>query len=202
MEMKGVTVTPAIEKHIEEWSKQEQQKFDKETAARGVPEKFRALFEMTRKAEAVKYCRQLELDDEELNLLILNSYQIGFRHSLRAKEFVPPHLAISDDDISRLKNNPEEEGKRFARKVSAVFKERKRVHVHLFEKGSEWHCFHFTYGDVESETNSHWELGPHVHYVSHLWSGLKKENVWQSLKQRKTMRKAVHIRFHETPLEA
>jgi hypothetical protein len=63
------------------------------------------------------------------------------------------------------------------------------MRIHLFEKGSEWHCFYFGYRDIRGEHSS---VGTHVHYCSHNWQP-SAQMVLKLLKQPKYSIKSAHI---------
>jgi len=73
---------------------------------------------------------------------------------------------------------------RFGRKVRSLFEFRKQNHVHLFEAEKEWHCFYFSYGDIEDSKKNHWKGGPHIHYTSHLWPRTDATSLWESFDKR------------------
>ena len=181
-----------------EFCRKKQDEYDKAVDAEGVPEKLKTLFEIKKKSEAVRYCRQLELSEHELFLLVHNSSEIGFAHRSKFGEFVPQHLKVSDLDIANLKNNAP---RQFLKKIDGILLERRRVHVHLFEGADEWHCFYYSYQDMESDSKTHWKYGSHLHYVSHLWPNLKKEEVWASFDKRFTdISGDIHIKLIPFPI--
>jgi hypothetical protein len=193
LELKGIAVTPEIERLTLELCRKKLDENDREADKRGIPEKIKVLFEISKKSEVVKYCRNIELSEDELYLLVHNSSQIGFRHRSKFAEFVPQHLKVTDSDISNLHNN---KPRKLVKKAKAIFLERRRIHVHLFERGNQWHCFYDSYQDMESGSKSHWKYGSHLHYVSHLWPQLTKEGVWAAFDKRFTdISGSIHIRL-------
>lgn len=190
---KGEEITPAIETEILALARMHQDEMDRQYDAKGIPEKLKMLLEIKRKSEVIKYCKSLVLSADDLFLLGHNCSQIGFTHRSKFSEFVPQHLNITDSDIDDMKKgNP----RQFLKKVHGVFQERKRIHVHLFEKDEEWHCFYFTWRDTESSNESHWKHGSHLHYISHLWPNLVKRQVWESFDWRNVETQgSVHIRL-------
>jgi hypothetical protein len=181
LQSKGIQITPDIENEILDLVQSKLGEIESEIDAEGLPAKLMPLFEIKKKSKVVGYCKKLELSEDELVLLIHNCRQIGFKHRAKFTQFVPPHLKVLDSDISAMKNdNP----RQFLKKVHGIFKERKRIHIHLLERGNEWHCFYFSYSDIEAGDRSHWKHGSHLHYISHLWSNLKKEQVWESFDKR------------------
>jgi hypothetical protein len=84
-------------------------------------------------------------------------------------------------------------------KLKQLFMERMHRSVHVFaDSGKRWHCFILSFADIAGAHLSgehHWQGGSHIHYISHLFGRLSKENVWQSLDERDYSLPTVHIRF-------
>ncbi len=193
LKLKGEKITPAIEKEILEVVQKKLDEMDSEINIEGIPDKLMPLFEIKKKSKVLGYCKNLELSESELFLLMHNCYQIGFKHRAKFTEFIPTHLRILDSDISAMKNR---NSRQFLKKVRGVFQERKRIHIHVLEKDNEWHCFYYTYSDIESGNKSHWNYGSHLHYVSYLWPNLRKRQVWESFDQRTVeIQGSAHIRL-------
>lgn len=193
LEANGVQITPEIERQVLAYCRDEQDAYDKEVDVMGIPPKLKALFEINKKSELLRYCRNLVLTESELYLLIHNSLQIGFTHRSKFTEFVPPHLKVLDSDISNLKNGKPD---KFLKKVHSTFLERRRIHVHLFERPQQWHCFYYSYEDIDTEKKNHWKHGTHTHYVSYLWPNYRKNQVWKSFDKRSTeIPGSIHIRL-------
>jgi hypothetical protein len=158
LKIKGKTITPEIEAAIESLCKKQWDQFCIETATKGVPEKLTRLLQFTRKVNVGKYCKTLELDDDDLSLLIYNCSQIGFTHKIKTRDFLPQHLQLSRDDIAQMKKGKPKE---FLKKTSGMCSERKRVMVHLFERTDQWHCFYYSWSDLKCADEAHWKYGPY-----------------------------------------
>lgn len=196
--VKGRKVTPEVEIALEELCRKRWDDFLLETAAKGVPEKLIVLLQLTRKANVVKYCKRLEMDDDDLSLLIYNCGQLGFTHQIKTRDFVPQHLQLSRDDVAQMKRGS---SKAFLKKMSGMDSERKRVMVHLFDRKDEWHCLYFSWSDLQGGDAAHWRFGAHVHYVSHLWSNLQNTRLLDSFDKRTAdIPGSLHIRFKSTDL--
>lgn len=189
LEVSGIQVTPEIEQVIVEYLRCQQQIAEQQLYSEGIPEKFQDLFDFTKKKKAVAYCKTIRISEDELALLVHNCSQIGFKHRSKFKEFVPKERLLSDSDISDLKQG---KPRNFISKVRSIFQERKKYHVQLFEKGTEWHCFYYTYRDMQS---GQWKLGSHLHYVSHLWPEYRKRQVWESFDKRDVSIRGIHIKL-------
>ncbi len=74
----GKTVTPRIAAAIEDFWRKQWAEFLAETAEQGIPEKLRMLLQFTRKVNAVKYCKTLELNDDDFLTSDLQLQSDGF----------------------------------------------------------------------------------------------------------------------------
>ena len=189
---KGGFVTPDIKSEVKSDVQRKKAEYHDKVNQLGVPDKLKNLLLITKKAEAEQYVRELVISEYDLFLLIHNCSQIRFSHRSKFKQYVPEHLRVSDTDRDEMKiGNP----KKIMKKVSSGLLERKYIHVHFFEFSSDWHCFYFTHQDIEP-TKNHWKYGCHLHYISHLWTGLKKRWVWSKFNKRSTdISGSLHIKF-------
>ena len=122
-----------------------------------------------------------------------NCSQIGYTHRSKFLEYVPENRKLTDSDRTSMRDK--EPNKLFS-KIRAIFEERKNYMIHLFESDEKWHCFYYTYKDMEPNS---WNYGPHLHYVSYLWPEYRKRQVWESFDQRKHNIEGVHIRLEPLP---
>lgn len=185
-------VTARLHKLIEDRVLREALILKSKIKSLGIPEKFISLFEISKKSEAEKYCKNLQLDEFDLFLLIHNCSQIDFSHEAKFREHIPDDVQIKDKGKELLQNGMNKE---FGRKMDNLLKFRKQSHVHYFGHNNEWHIFYFTYSDTSEHKESHWEGGPHIHYLSHLWETRTKEEVFKSFDARKISRSGFHIKF-------
>lgn len=188
----GAYITPEIKSQIKSDTKRKRAEYHRKVRQVGVPDKFEKLFLITKKAEAEQYLRQVVVSEYDLFLLIHNCSQIHFTHRSKFKEYTPEHLEVSDTDLNEMKSG---KPKQFFKKTDSQLLERRLIHVHLFECGSDWHCLYFSHQDIEP-SNNHWEYGCHLHYVSHLWPNKKKGWIWNKFNKRYTkIKDSLHIRF-------
>jgi len=167
-------------------------KHHQEMSLLGVPQKLQSLMGFTKKADVEKYCSGIHISEDELYLLIHNHNQIRYSHMSKFREFVPQQLKISPSDIQSAKFGVPH---KLINKLRGIFNDRKHVMVHLFEKGIEWHCFYYTYKDMDDKPKGHWINGAHLHYVSYLWSNLNKASVWDAFDSKDVSFKGVHIKL-------
>lgn len=171
----GRTITDRQKEHVEKRVRRLQSKYNKSISGEGVSENLSTLLEISKKAEAEKYCKTLLISEHDLFLLIHNCVQIGFKHRSRFPQYVPSHGEIQPEDKEKMKNG---DFKQITKKVNAIFTQRRNIYVHIFERGVEWHCFYFSLGDIDVGEKNHWIQGCHIHYLSHLWPNYNKEQVW------------------------
>lgn len=159
----------------------------------GIPDNIGSLFSAKSMREVKRLSASLKLTENDLFLMIHNSRQLGFSCRSKNSSFVPDHLQITDSDWQSFKEGRVEQ---MPRKFFNLLRERKVINVHLFESGSQWHCFFFTYSDIDEVSENHWEGGPHIHYVSHIWPRLNRNTLWESLNRRRERASSgVHIKF-------
>ena len=198
LQANGIVVTPDIEQEIVSYFRQQHEENEQQLFSEGIPEKLVTLISFTKKSKLVAYCKRIKMSEDELVLLIHNCSQIGFKHQSKFAEFVPKNRRLLDSDISDMKEgNP----RKLSSKVRSIFEERKKHHVHLFDRGTEWHCFYYTYKDMESEKKNHWELGSHLHYVSYLWPNYRKRQIWESFDKRTVDIQGVHIQLETSRID-
>lgn len=189
----GVAITPDVRAQVKDDVRQREAEYHDKVEQVGIPDKLINLFQITKKAQAEKYSRELVLSEYDLFLLIHNCNQIRFTHRSKFKQYIPDHLRVSDADRDKMIAG---NSKTMLKKVRSGLKERRWIHVHLFESGQEWHYFYFSHQDIDPTDKSHWKYGCHLHYISHLWSNLKKRWIWNQFNKRSTeISGSLHIRF-------
>lgn len=195
LQANGIEVTPIIEQEILQYFKKQVEEYDVQFSKEGIPSKLQDLLNQTKKSKLKAYCSRITISEEELVLLVHNCSQIGYTHQSKFLEYVPENRRLSKIDRTVLiKNEP----KKFFNKVRSIFNERKNYIVHLFEKGQIWHCFYYTYHEME-ERNNQFKLGPHLHFVNYLWTEYSKNQVWKAFDMREHDIKGAHIRLQPFP---
>lgn len=171
----------------------------------GVPQHLQQLFGATTKREAEKLARNLVLNDEDFSRLVFNAHtQLGYHHRLEVREFRPEHHAAMFQDVvdgldavassGSLPDNPVG----ISRKTDALFRERKRLTMHMFKRGAKWHVFFFDFNDMADD-----KFGPHVHYLSHRWAEIAFDEVMEALEHRRqSLPRGVHVRFERRRSDA
>jgi hypothetical protein len=189
----GFTIDQQTISEITKGIKQKSEIYNKKVSEQGIPNNFLTLLSINKKSEVDKYCKDLLITEFDLFLLIHNCYQINLVHSAKFIEYVPDHLEITTDDKQSLYNG---NATSVSKKLNPLLRERRVIHAHLLYRGYEWHCFYFSYEDIEIEEKNHWEFGSHLHYISYLWSNFTKKQVWHAFDRRTTKLSGnQHIRF-------
>lgn len=189
----GISITPQLKTEFFNDVRFERDIYNSKIASHGVPEGILKLLNISNNSGAKTYCRNLTISEFDLFLFIQNCYLIGFAHTSKFPDYAPNHLVISDADTAKLKNG---DPKPVSRKLGPLLNERRKINVHLFSRDAEWHCFYFSYDDIEKSERNHWKYGSHIHYLSFLWPKYTKEQVWNSFDSRKTnLSGNIHIRF-------
>ncbi|MFC2066646.1 hypothetical protein ACFLUO_06280 [Chloroflexota bacterium] len=193
LQANGIAVTSQMEDEISLYFKTQQEKYDRELFAKGIPEKLQKLLNYARKKKLKAYCKNLIISEQELVLLVHNCSQIGYTHRSKFIEYVPENRRLTESDRTLMRDK---DPKKLISKIRAIFDERKNYMIHLFESDEKWHCFYYTYKDMEPKS---WKHGPHLHYVSYLWPEYRKRQVWESFDQRKHNIEGIHIRLEPLP---
>jgi hypothetical protein len=196
LQANGIEVTPEIEQEITLYFKKQQEEYDLELFSKGIPKILQALLDYTRKGKLVAYCKRIIISEEELILLLHNCSQIGYTHHSKFIEYVPENRRLTKSDRTSMR---QKEPKKFFSKIHAIFDERKNYMIHLFESGEKWHCFYYTYKELEPIGENRWKHGPHLHFVNYLWPEYRKRQVWESFNKRKHNIQGVHISLEPLP---
>jgi hypothetical protein len=193
LQLNGIVITPEVRSQVKGNARQKRAEYHDKVGQLGIPDKLKDLFLITRKAQAEQYSRGLVISEYDLFLLIHNCNQIRFTHRSKFKQYVPGHLKVTDTDRAEMMaGNPQS----MRKKVKSGLLERRYIHVHLFEYGSDWHCFYFSHQDIDPTDTNHWAYGCHLHYVSHLWPNFKKRHIWNKFNKRFTeIPGTLHIKF-------
>ncbi len=168
-----------------------------------------AILSIKKKSELKKRCRSIIISQGALANLILTTRcgALPWLHQIHHRDFQPEHLHLSEADKRALISNDvgpmKPAAQKAARKISAMFDERRLLSGHLFFKAdlSEWHLFYFDQRDY-SDRNNHWEGGSHIHLINHLWPDRTAQGVWNEFcTGNPQIRGALHIRFQRRPVQ-
>lgn len=182
----------ALKQATEFWNKM---KSDVEKA--GVSKNIENLFNQSKKKTAISHLNSIVITHEEFSNLIILSDKIGYKHSLEVIELIPqdlenkkmPHLLHWDGS-----GEPYYEGETdmTTGELKRVITERKVMHVHFFQKETNWHCFYFTFKDIKGEHHN----VEHMHYLSHLWT-LDQNQVISNLRQKRHAQLGEHVKYKD-----
>ena len=153
----------------------------------GFPEIFRRLFACETFKKAKTLLDGVVVTGRELMGLRYNCDRAGLRYRTVVTEHVPESLRRTDEEREAFfSNGPgvfSPKARRFARKVSATFSQRKSVNVHMLDRpDGSWFCIYGTIADVRG---LHWNGQAHMHYVaSTWWKQHTSDQFFASLQQR------------------
>ena len=191
---RGIPIIPQLQTRIQDHIKIRQDIYISELEKKGVPESLESLVRITKKSEAKKLLKSLTISEYQLFLFIQNCTQIGYSHKSKFPTYVPEHLEITEDDREKQKDG---DYLAVTKKIHPLLAERKNINVHMFSQDETWHCFYYTFHDIETEDDNHWKHGSHLHYISHLWPNYHKKQVWEAFdKRRIDISGDLHVRFH------
>ncbi len=148
-----------------------------------VPVYLKRLFDFDKKSSLEKYCKDLVIKKGDFAKLIINSYKIGYSHSINYNDFLPEHLNPTADDFKAFDGAKVGErltgsAKKAANKMTQIFEQRRYLVTHIFWNEDKWHLFYFDQRDMEYRFENHWKKGSHIHFINYLWPNLDPSNVW------------------------
>ncbi len=169
---------------------------------------FEALFEVlnfSTKRELERHCKNLIIYQQDLVALILATQHGAlepYRYANHFDRTTTSNLYPNDTERSAISKNGIGEfktrgAKKFASKISQLFKEQRALAAHIFYSPNHryWHLFYFDNRDT-SEHGNHWKHGPHVHYVSDLWPELTLAEAWRQVTTGDfSFRNKLHIKY-------
>ncbi len=166
-----------------------------------VPDHLQKLLEIDKKAELVKYSKNLVIEKEQFAMLVHNCHRIGYRHARKTKDFVPEHLHPNNEEVASLSSiktgeTLSKDALKFVQKISQSFKQRRLLVAHVFYNDSQWHIFYFDQRDLEDFEKNHWKEGSHIHFVNYLWPDYNPSDLWVLFdKANASIGGKIHIRF-------
>mgnify|MGYP003341314606 CR=1 FL=1 len=143
--------------------------------AEGVPNIFKQILSLDRKRNVENFCAGLTISHKEFSSFIANCDQLGFSVKSHHDQIVPKDLETTSSErtafiLSQIDKIDSPGSRKFIKKTSAMFFNRKNINVHLFEKNNEWHIFYFTYDDINARAKNkqpHWAKGDHIRSEEH-----------------------------------
>lgn len=148
------------------------------------------LLNLQSKQEVTRHCANLIVYAQDLTALILAAQQgvlFPYRYANHFSEKVAHHLnpteaehmAIQQNGVGKFKTR---EARKFTSKIFQLFHERRMLAAHLLYTTNHnyWHLLYFDNRDTQ-ESNNHWKHGPHIHYISDLWSTLSLHEAWSQI---------------------
>ncbi len=161
-----------------------------------------SLFNIVKKNDLLKHAKDIVIEKHVFANIIFAAELglLSYGHRIFYKDYIPEHLHPTDEERAALHKNGVGElkgdARKFIRKVSQIFKDRKYLVGHLFYLPdlSKWHFFYFNQRDWDGKAN-HWEYGSHVHFINYLWN-LDVQKLWEGfVRNGEIPGGAIHIRF-------
>ena len=169
-------------------------------------ESFLKVLTFDKKRPLERYCRTAIVYGSDLAATIVecNRGVLPFHHRIHHRDIVPRHLPPTEASLDALSRNAakgvgplDRDGRKAARKVFALFDERRWLVGHMFFTAGmqKWHFFYFDQRDMAENAN-HWKGGPHIHLVNWLWPNLDPHSVWRDfVGENRPPSQALHIRY-------
>ena len=170
-------------------------------------EGFLKVFTFSKKRALERYCRDTTVYGCDFANVIVACEDgvLPFRHRIHYSDIVPKHLVPTDASLGAVSRNSvgplDREGRKVARKIFALFDERRWLVGHIFFTADmhEWHFFCFDQRDTAARAN-HWKGGSHIHLVNWLWPNLDLRSVWRDfVRKNERPPQALHLRYNDEP---
>lgn len=168
-------------------------------------EKIIHIFNIDSKSDLMKYCRDLIIyrkDLAELIMLVDLGCIYPYRYHKTFLRKLPDHLYPNIEERNSIINHgvgvyKTKEAQKFANKLFQLHKEQRSLVAHIFYT-EDWQYWHVFYHDNKDKLihDNHWKCGPHIHYVSYLWSGLTLSLVLEKIRNGDlNFSNKLHIRY-------
>jgi hypothetical protein len=167
------------------------------------PESLLKIFSLEKKRDLEKHCKDITIHQVDFAALIwaCEESKLPWQHQILSRSFAPKHLEPTNEDFLILLANGVGELKGKAAKVNKkthqLFVDRRYLVGHIFHNQDfkNWHFFYFDQRDFDDFDN-HWEHGPHIHLLNHLWPNLDGKVLWENFSSGNVkLNGSIHIRF-------
>lgn len=135
--------------------------------------------------EVERICKSVSISLESIPSLIACLKSDGWTHRFFSHEHCTENISFSEKNRSEIEDTTKIPSAKTLGKMTNMFdsQERKMFFGHLFEKGDQWHLFHFSGASLEgNESGKFWGTKPHAHYLSSK-HGLKSVDVLKALEK-------------------
>lgn len=168
------------------------------------PEGFIELFNIKKKRDLIKYCKDLTIYQSDFVsfILLCKSGMADYNYVSSFRDKVPEHLILTGEDHKALSSNGvgplNKRAKKTVNKMFQFFEERCYSIAHLFYSDSliYWYLFYFDNRDL-SDIKNHWKKGQHIHLINDLWfENMRADEVWEKyLSGNLGVSSRIHIRY-------
>ena len=138
-----------------------------------------------KKRDLVRHCRNAIIYQVDFAAFILacETGTFSWNHQIFYRDYVPPHLPPTQENLNSLASNGvgplRGEAAKVMNRIAQIFEERRLLVGHMFydKDISNWHFFYFDQRDLSNKGN-HWKEGSHIHLINHLWPNYDAESLW------------------------
>lgn len=166
-----------------------------------IPEYLQKLLTIEKKSELKKFCKNINVSQEDFVTLVMNANSLGYAHEIKYEDFIPEHLRVTEKEKgslgkARVGETLTGDAAKLISKVSQIFKQRRYLAAHIFFNQKKWHIFYLDQRDIEDREANHWSEGAHIHFVNYLWPGYSPADLWALFdKADASINGKLHIRF-------
>ena len=171
----------AAQKALSDW-----EEISKEIFSVKIPTKLFQLLNEPKKRNQIKALKGIRLNSDKLLSFFCTAHdKYGYAYSVYRAEHVPtgidpfeiPRFAYKQEDGTLLSTG----GSSYSEgQIRSIIEQRSVTFSRFLDKGSEWHCFFYTYRSIFGKEV---KGTPHIHYISSAW-GLSREEVLMQLRSK------------------
>lgn len=161
------------------------------------------IFEIQKKSILQKHCRRLVIHGADFARLILlaDAGKLPYVHRIYYRESVPKDLRPTLDALPsmRLDKLSTTHKSYLLKRLAQVIRVRRQLVGHIFfdKEIRLWHFFYFDQRDT-SRNGNHWNSGPHLHLINHLWTRRDPVLILKDfLEESPHIKGSIHIRFND-----
>lgn len=202
---KGIPLNEIVLAAIKKIAKEDAEEAKEQLRSQGFPPNIKTLFDAENKKDLIRIADKMMVSGDDIARMVFNHAAAGFTHTRKHKWFHPEDLLHTKEEfeafseIEQVGPITDKRALKFLKKTQEMLAKRKYISAHLLEKGDEWHIFYFDFNDrYAPQGQNHYQHGPHVHYISHLWGKQTDKNlIWQELENRQTKIASIHIQYND-----
>jgi hypothetical protein len=166
-----------------------------------VADGIRDLFAAESKRDAQKLASNVVLTGQDFFDLVTNCGSLGYVHEEGHRQDTPEGRGLSSNERVSLLYSKGGPDPSVLRKLRDGYREQRHLSWHTFTSNAErWHCFFYETRDIHGEPltgqlHSKEDVGPHVHYASHLFHAVSAAEFVTWMKPGAKPPHDTHVRF-------